>query len=94
MSTLRLRIPIDAPFGTVDLVDKSTAVSIALALLAVNLLIGAASLAGLGDSCGVSASWKINRPISWKEGSIVSQETPTSSPILLCSLPTRFSCRA
>jgi protein-S-isoprenylcysteine O-methyltransferase Ste14 len=40
----------DAQFGTVDMVARSTAVSIALALLAVNLLIGAASLAGLGDS--------------------------------------------
>ena len=38
------------PFGTVDLIARSTALAIALALLAVNLLIGATSLVGLGDS--------------------------------------------
>ena len=38
------------PFGTVDLIARSTALPIALALLAVNLLIGATSLVGLGDS--------------------------------------------
>lgn len=40
----------DIPFGTIELVDRGTAISIAFALLAVNLLLGAASLAGLGDS--------------------------------------------
>lgn len=40
----------DAPIGTVDLMARNTALVIALALLAGNLLIGAASLVGLGDS--------------------------------------------
>lgn len=40
----------DAPFGTVNLVGTSTALAVALALLAVNLLVGAASLVGLRDS--------------------------------------------
>ncbi|MBT8368664.1 MAG: isoprenylcysteine carboxylmethyltransferase family protein [Deltaproteobacteria bacterium] len=40
----------DAPIGTVDLMARSTALAIAFALLAVNLLIGAASLIGLGNS--------------------------------------------
>lgn len=40
----------EAPFGTVDLMARNTALVITLALLAVNLLIGVASLVGLGDS--------------------------------------------
>ncbi len=39
-----------APLGTVNLVAGTTALIAALALLAVNLLVGAASLAGLRDS--------------------------------------------
>lgn len=37
-------------FGTVELLARNTALTIALVLLAVNLLIGAASLVGLGDA--------------------------------------------
>lgn len=40
----------DAPFGTVNLVTPTTALVVALALLAVNILVGALSLIGLGDS--------------------------------------------
>jgi len=38
------------PFGTVTLIAKEAALAIALVLLAANLLIGGASLLGLGDS--------------------------------------------
>ncbi len=40
----------DAPPGTVDLLTRTAALAVALALLAVNLLAGAASLIGLRDS--------------------------------------------
>ncbi len=40
----------DVPLGTVSLVTRTTSVAIALALLAVNLLVGSVSLIGLGDS--------------------------------------------
>ena len=51
----------DAPFGTVDLLGRSTALTSALALLAVNLLVGAASLVALGDS--------------WRVGVVEDQQT-------------------
>lgn len=40
----------DVRVGTVDLIQRDTALTIAVALLAANLVIAAASLAGLGDS--------------------------------------------
>lgn len=40
----------DAPFGTVDVVAKTTALTVALALLLINLLVASASLLGLRDS--------------------------------------------
>ena len=40
----------NAPFGTVNLVARTTAVAAALALLAMNLLVGSASLIALRDS--------------------------------------------
>ncbi len=40
----------DAPLGTLKLVTRTTALAAALALLAVNLLVGSASLIGLRDS--------------------------------------------
>ncbi|UCE61453.1 MAG: hypothetical protein JSU63_06830, partial [Phycisphaerales bacterium] len=41
---------LDAPIGTVAVLTRSAALAIALALLAVNLFVGAASLIGLRDS--------------------------------------------
>lgn len=41
---------LDAPFGTVNLIKRSAATVVALALLAVNLLVGSASMIGLRDS--------------------------------------------
>jgi protein-S-isoprenylcysteine O-methyltransferase Ste14 len=40
----------DAPFGTFNLIKKTSALAVALTLLVVNLLVGAASLTGLRDS--------------------------------------------
>jgi protein-S-isoprenylcysteine O-methyltransferase Ste14 len=40
----------DTPFGTINLATRTTAIVIALALLAVNLLVGWASMIGLRDS--------------------------------------------
>jgi len=52
---------LSAPVGMVHIVVRSTAQTVALALLAVNLLVGAASLAGLKDS--------------WRVGVLEDQET-------------------
>jgi protein-S-isoprenylcysteine O-methyltransferase Ste14 len=41
---------LDAPFGTLNLLTKSSVLTIALTLLAMNLLVGVASLIGLKDS--------------------------------------------
>lgn len=46
----------DAPFGTVALATRSTALDVALALLVMNLCVGAASLIGMGDS------WRVGVP--------------------------------
>ena len=51
----------DAPFGTVNLLTRTTAQSVALALLAVNILVGALSLIGLGNS--------------WRVGILEAQQT-------------------
>lgn len=40
----------DAPFGTFNLLKRTSALAVALTLLAMNLLVGAASLIGLRDS--------------------------------------------
>ena len=40
----------DAPFGTFNLLTRTTALAVALTLLVTNLLVGAASLIGLKDS--------------------------------------------
>lgn len=41
---------LDAPFGTVNLITRTAALAVALALLAVNLFVGSASIIGLRDS--------------------------------------------
>ena len=46
----------DAPFGTFNLIKKTSALTVALALLVVNLLVEAASLTGLRDS------WRVGVP--------------------------------
>lgn len=46
----------DRPFGTVNLAAPTTALGVALALLVVNILVGAASLIGLRDS------WRVGVP--------------------------------
>ncbi len=51
----------DKPFGTVNLAARTTALGVALALLAVNVLVGAASLIGLRDS--------------WRVGVLENQQT-------------------
>ena len=52
---------LDVPFGTINLLTRTTALNVALALLTVNILVGALSLIGLGDS--------------WRVGIVEDQQT-------------------